>query len=117
MFAPGGLYILGVGCICTFDRAAKLITISRGPVVANRGASTFWLRRWPKVREPLLILFAGQRGRLFPHLTVSCRGIMGFGTSLDRTSNLPISFSFKILPISLDFLQRLHYKNRYRTPL
>ena len=67
-----GLYFGVRRGIVIFDRAAKPIYCFGSPVVANRGASYFWIWRWPKVRELFLIIFAGQRGCLFPHLHVSC---------------------------------------------
>ena len=76
-----GLYFGVRRGIVIFDRAAKPIYCFGSPVVANRGASYFWIWRWPKVRELFLIIFAGQRGCLFPHLHVSCCWIKECRTS------------------------------------
>ena len=53
-------------------------------------ASHFRIRRWlPQVRELFLIVFAGQRGCLFPHLRVSYCWIKECRTSLSpATQNM-----------------------------
>src|SRR6202022_1408077 len=58
--------------------------IYRSPVGGRaRVASHFRIRRWlPQVRELFLIVFAGQRGCLFPHLRVSYCWIKECRTSL-----------------------------------
>jgi hypothetical protein len=63
--------------IVIFDRAAKPIYCFGSPVVANYGASTFRIWRWPRVRDRLLIVFAVQTDGLLPHLGISVSFIRG----------------------------------------
>jgi hypothetical protein len=66
-----------------FDRAAKPIYSWSLAGGRARGALHFRIRRWlPQVRELCLIVFAGQRGCLFPHLRVSYCWIKECRTSL-----------------------------------
>jgi hypothetical protein len=77
------LMIFGRPGIYFFDRAAKPIYSWSLAGGRTRGASHFRIRRWlPQVRELCLIVFAGQRGCLFPHLRVSYCWIKECRTSL-----------------------------------
>jgi hypothetical protein len=68
----GGCFIFEV------DLASQQIIFWSPVVVVGRGASTLWIWRVvQKVGESGIIIFATQRGRIFPHLVIGNCLIMG----------------------------------------
>ena len=87
IFADMALRVFGGAAICFLGFAAKQTRFESPVVLPNRGAFYYWIwRRLPEVRGVLVITFATQRGRIFPHLRVSCRGIKA-----DRSSDVSTS--------------------------